>query len=85
MWNAMRRVTGSTDKVEVVLLDIKLNAEGESCTADIEYRFIPFEDGRTEHLQRTLPQRFPMMMEGWERSLNHFLSTGNILKTKSAT
>lgn len=75
----------ATDKVEVVLLDIRLHPNGDSCTAEIEYRFVPFEHGRVEHLQRTLPQRFPMMMEWWEKSLNHFLSTGDILKPESAT
>lgn len=72
----------ATDNVEVVLLDIELEDNGDSCKAHIEYRFVPFAEGRKYHLQQSLPTRFPAMMDWWEQALNHFLETGKMLKQK---
>lgn len=72
----------ATENVEVVFLDIELKEEGESCKAHIEYRFVPFAEGRKYHLEQSLPTKFPAMMNWWEKALNHFLETGTMLKEK---
>lgn len=72
----------ATDNVEVVMLDIELEDNGESCKAQVEYRFVPFADGRKYHLEQSLPTKFPAMMDWWEKALNHYLATGMMLKEK---
>lgn len=71
-----------TDEVEVVFITIELEDNGDHCLAHVEYKFVPFADGRKYHLEQSLPTRFPAMIDWWEKSLNHYLETGTMLTQK---
>lgn len=70
-----------TPDVEIVKLTICLTDNGNETTAsDITYQYTPISESRREHLRSAAFDReFEQDMAWWEKSINHYLATGEKL------
>ena len=63
-----------------VRIGIRLEAKGENETyADISYLYTGLTAAQDAFIQNELPAQFQASMEWWERSINHYLKTGEKL------
>lgn len=65
----------------VVRIQIKLVPEGDAATQSrISYQYTALNEAQNEHIRENLPAEFAESMNWWERALNHYLDTGEMLK-----
>lgn len=70
-----------TPNEEVVKIEIKLEDNGEgSTTADITYQYTGLNDAKNEWIETEFEKSFRNIMIGWEKAINHYLKTGEMLK-----
>jgi len=70
-----------TPKKNVVRINIKLNpVEVDKTEAEIVYQYTGLNDEQNEFINTELESKFEESMRWWEKSINHFLETGKMLK-----
>ena len=70
-----------TPKKNVVRINIKLTAvENDKTEADISYQYTGLSDDQNKFINTELESKFQESMRWWEKSINHYLETGKMLK-----
>ena len=70
-----------TPKKNVVRINIKLTPVGNDKTeAEIVYQYTGLNKEQNEFINNGLESKFEESMRWWERSINHYLETGRMLK-----
>jgi hypothetical protein len=70
-----------TPKKNVVRINIKLTAvENDKTEADISYQYTGLSDDQNKFINKELESVFEESMKWWEKSINHYLKTGKMLK-----
>ena len=69
--------------VVVGTIDIQLRADGDRSTfADISYTYTSISDYGDEMIADLTEEHFRSFMETWENEVNHFLTTGTLLRPR---
>ena len=70
-----------TPKENVVRINIKLTPVGNNKTeAEIVYQYTGLSQTQNEFINSELKSKFEESMRWWEKSINYYLETGNLLK-----
>ncbi len=70
-----------TPKENVVRINIKLApVENDKTEAEIVYQYTGLSKEQTEFINSELESKFEESMRWWEKSINHYLETGRVLK-----
>ena len=70
-----------TPKENVVRINIKLTpVENGKTEAEIAYQYTGLNDKQNEYIKSELELKFEESMRWWEKSINHYLKTGQVLK-----
>jgi hypothetical protein len=71
-----------TPKENVVRININLiSFENDKTKAMIEYQYTALNEKQNEFINNELDEVFKKMMGWWEKSINHYLETGEQLKS----
>jgi hypothetical protein len=65
-------------------LNIQLAEEGTGCIADITYTHTSLGPAGDEFVAKFTAEYYQKVMQAWEKALNHFLTTGSLLRDESA-
>lgn len=65
-------------------LNIQLAEEGTGCIADITYTHTSLGPAGDEFVAKFTAEYYQQFMQVWEKALNHFLTTGGLLRDESA-
>ncbi|MFL6505512.1 MAG: hypothetical protein ACJ8KC_08855 [Candidatus Udaeobacter sp.] len=60
--------------------EIQLSENGDGCFADVTYSHISIGAAGDEFVTKFTADAYKKSMEAWEKALNHFLTTGRLLK-----
>jgi hypothetical protein len=60
-------------------LNIQLAEEGAGCVADVSYTHTSLGPAGDEFVAKFTAEYYRQFMQAWEKSLNHFLTTGGLL------
>jgi hypothetical protein len=75
-----------TPKENVVRINIKLTpVENDKTESEIVYQYTGLSEKQNEYINSELELRFEESMKWWEKSINHYLETGKLLKKQSHT
>lgn len=70
-----------TPEENTVRINIKLEDNDDSTTAArIAYRYTALSEAQNDFIEKELNASFQADMQWWERTLNHYLTTGKMLK-----
>ena len=70
-----------TPKENVVRINIKLTpVENDKTEAEIAYQYTGLNEKQNEYINNELESKFEESMRWWEKSINHYLETGSLLK-----
>jgi hypothetical protein len=70
-----------TPNENVVRINIKLNPlENSKTETDIAYQYTGLNKKQSEYINNELESKFSESMRWWEKSINHYLETGKLLK-----
>jgi hypothetical protein len=64
-------------------LNIQLSEEGTGCIANITYAHTSLGPAGDEFVARFTTEYYQKFMQAWEKALNHFLTTGRLLRDDS--
>jgi hypothetical protein len=65
-------------------LNIQLSEEGADCIADITYTHTSLGPAGDEFVAKFTAEYYQKVMQAWEKALNHFLTTGRLLRDEHA-
>jgi hypothetical protein len=70
-----------TPKENVVRININLApVDKDKTEAEIMYQFTGLNEKQNEYIINELESKFEESMRWWEKSINHYLETGKLLK-----
>lgn len=70
-----------TPEENVVRINIKLkDNDNETTAAHITYQYTALSEVQNQFIENDLDASFTASMKWWERAINHYLSTGEMLK-----
>jgi len=61
-------------------LEIQLSENGDGCFADVTYSHTSMGAAGDEFVTKFTADAYKKSMQAWEKALNHFLTTGQLLK-----
>jgi hypothetical protein len=61
-------------------LEIQLSEDGDGCFADVTYSHTSMGAAGDEFVTKFTADVYKKSMQAWEKALNHFLTTGRLLK-----
>ena len=73
-----------TPGVTACRLNIQLGKEDTGCTADVTYTHTSLGPAGDELVAAFTAEHYQKFMQGWEEALNHFLTTGCLLRDDPA-
>lgn len=68
-----------TQGLFTVRISIQLHEAKQGCTADLAYRYTALSELGKTMIQSMVAKHFHEDMKYWEKALNHYLATGNML------
>lgn len=70
-----------TPQESVTKINIQLEPQGDKQTkALIQYQYTGLNEAQNQFIQEGLAQSFQESMQWWEKAINHYLKTGELLK-----
>jgi hypothetical protein len=70
-----------TPKENVVRINIKLTpVENDKTESEIAYQYTGLSEKQNKYIMNELESKFEESMKWWEKSINHYLETGKMLK-----
>jgi hypothetical protein len=73
-----------TPGVTACRLNIQLSPEGDGCMAEVTYAHTSLGPAGDELVAAFTAEHYQQFMQSWEEALNHFLTTGCLLRDDPA-